>query len=752
MSRNKWTVMVYLASDNNLAEEMVYALKSMQLVGSAGPSDTDKHGNRLCEIFALYDGGVGPAALRIKDREFPPVDVQPPQGFLKEVEQKRGPELPKTIDSVQTVLTKFVVDKIESHPAEHYMLVLSGHGSGAVGDFLTGNKRAVGLSIPELREALTAIQAHFQKKTHGGHPYLTDGKIDILGLDSCVMGMVEVAYEVRRYVSYLVGAEGFEPNTGWPYDRILRRLRRDKNHQAWEPPNPASFAKEIATEYINYYSSDYTVADVSTDVSVLDLKQIEHLANALGTKGWSNWLDVNELITREDCEKEGEDERALRQKIAKLVPDHVSKVLADSGVKETTKSVTRGIAQYPETKDYIERFTTGNQLSELVIQSLANLEQDGDLKSHFEGFDELFDCFIEVIKDPETPAAIKTTLAEDSSVSNLVKATLEHPATLDLIVDALQWDDGLSEVLRAALEDKDTCASIKDALVLAHWEAQGFKFEQHIDLLDFCERLSNRCQTIQDVHQTSADASYNPGSQKIANTCRQIIAACDQVKAIEKSLVLHSFYCGPAFQHSRGISIFFPWANRTDSRGVTELQCYSSLEFDAKTQWHEFVSTYHEKTQRPHRKGRDPHLSTLNRYDWLFTVPVEFGVGGIQLNRPLAQALTKSLRKALDKNVGPALSARLGNALSARLGDALSQRLGTALSQRLGNALSQRLGTALSQRLGTALSQRLGTALSQRLGTALSQRLGSEVTGRFTGGGATLKLESMKNPPIKWFS
>src|SRR5205085_2955495 len=117
---------------------------------------------------------------------------------------------------------------IEHHPAKHYMLVLSGHGSGAVGDFLTGNKRAVGLTIPELREALTAIQDHFREKTHEDRPYLNDEKIDILGLDSCVMGMVEVAYEVRNYVSYLVGAEGFEPNTGWPYDRILRRLRSQK--------------------------------------------------------------------------------------------------------------------------------------------------------------------------------------------------------------------------------------------------------------------------------------------------------------------------------------------------------------------------------------------------------------------------------------------------------------------------------------------------------------------------------------------
>ena len=54
---NDWTVMVYLAGENNLAEEMVYALKSMQLVGSQ-PGDY--------EVVALYDGGLGPVTIEIE--------------------------------------------------------------------------------------------------------------------------------------------------------------------------------------------------------------------------------------------------------------------------------------------------------------------------------------------------------------------------------------------------------------------------------------------------------------------------------------------------------------------------------------------------------------------------------------------------------------------------------------------------------------------------------------------------------------
>ena len=43
--KKNWTIMVYLAGDNNLSEEMIFALKSMHAVGS-----TDK-----IQVVALYD-------------------------------------------------------------------------------------------------------------------------------------------------------------------------------------------------------------------------------------------------------------------------------------------------------------------------------------------------------------------------------------------------------------------------------------------------------------------------------------------------------------------------------------------------------------------------------------------------------------------------------------------------------------------------------------------------------------------------
>jgi hypothetical protein len=371
---NDWTVMVYLAGENNLAEEMVYALKTMQLIGSNPelPGSAPPH----YEVFALFDGGVAPVTLSIDPRDAPARCVPPVEGLLqKAVAQRReeGRERVKTaqeeiqkaekainalkkhknsaelnsknafaslansvkgqavkpgsdehndiikegirekikareikedietseelieelekdlkearkalkghqpldVQGVDDVLREFMIDTIENHPARHYMLVLSGHGSGAVGDFLTGTTRLSGLSIPDLGASLAAVQKHFKGK-RGEKGLLKGGKIDILGLDSCLMGMAEVAYEVRNYVQYLVGAEGFTPNTGWPYDRILNLFRTDRE--------PRGLAQDIVREYIDYYTSDYALADVSTDMAALDLSEMGPLASALAAR------------------------------------------------------------------------------------------------------------------------------------------------------------------------------------------------------------------------------------------------------------------------------------------------------------------------------------------------------------------------------------------------------------------------------------------------------------------------------------
>jgi hypothetical protein len=156
---------------------------------------------------------------------------------------------------------KFIGDQtklVEDHKltAEHYMVVLSGHGGGVTGEFLPDEDPPRSLTIPRLGEMLRKAKEH---------PRMSGKSLDILGMDSCLMNMAEVAYEVQDSVDYMVAGEGFVPNAGWPYHRVLEVLSEGKN--------PVQTAKELVQKYAAFYQ-DYEMAGSSTHLAVLDLRAL----------------------------------------------------------------------------------------------------------------------------------------------------------------------------------------------------------------------------------------------------------------------------------------------------------------------------------------------------------------------------------------------------------------------------------------------------------------------------------------------
>jgi hypothetical protein len=209
------------------------------------------------------------------------------------------------------VLARFVRWSIRQNPtATNRMLILSGHGSGAVGDFLVDNNgaggRSTSLTIPELaralryaekgapkgrRRAATVTRTASEAKQRRREARLvstalkastlnSDGKgrrlIHVLGMDSCLMGMAEVAYEVRSSVRYLVGSEGFLPNTGWPYAHLLGKLAaRPIARRTSE-----QLAGALVDDTIDYYQQ-YIPAGTSLDMAACDLDRLQPVATAV---------------------------------------------------------------------------------------------------------------------------------------------------------------------------------------------------------------------------------------------------------------------------------------------------------------------------------------------------------------------------------------------------------------------------------------------------------------------------------------
>lgn len=184
----------------------------------------------------------------------------------------------------------------QRYPAQATMLVLSNHGSGFYVPpamqsghhrrhlatrgvhrslFHTTRERLGALAAPrgiayddgsgdclDNRE-LRAVLAHAHRAL--GRP------VDVVGMDACLMTMLEVAYQLRDHARILVGSEEIEPGVGWPYTPILGDL------VARPTMTPAALAITIVRRYGEFYGAQGPDATQSA----IDLARLDDLVGAV---------------------------------------------------------------------------------------------------------------------------------------------------------------------------------------------------------------------------------------------------------------------------------------------------------------------------------------------------------------------------------------------------------------------------------------------------------------------------------------
>jgi hypothetical protein len=98
---------------------------------------------------------------------------------------------------------------------------------------------------------------------------LKNKNIDLLGMDACLMAMVEVCYQVRNYADYFVGSEEVELAFGWSYAPVVQRFVGK--------PTPVEAAKGIVQSYENLYRNKINFYTQSA----IDLKLMDDLKNSI---------------------------------------------------------------------------------------------------------------------------------------------------------------------------------------------------------------------------------------------------------------------------------------------------------------------------------------------------------------------------------------------------------------------------------------------------------------------------------------
>lgn len=161
-------------------------------------------------------------------------------------------------------LTAFMDYVYDNYTADCYSLILWNHGGGAVVGY--GGDENHGYDTLTLYELDRAL---------GKSRLIAEGKkLEWIGFDACLMGMLEVASACAPYAEYLVASEGMASEQGWDY-AFLSSIR-DESCFSGEVTG-----REIVDAYAAYYDSmetcqpEYTLACMDLSETVYVIEKLE---------------------------------------------------------------------------------------------------------------------------------------------------------------------------------------------------------------------------------------------------------------------------------------------------------------------------------------------------------------------------------------------------------------------------------------------------------------------------------------------
>ena len=295
----KWTVMVYMAGDNNLDSYGVSDLKEMKAVGSTPQ----------VAIIAQFDRSghkIHTKRYELKEHNISSLDADVVG------------DLGETNTGDPDVLTDFVRWGIQKYQAERYLLIIWGHGSGAYDEdiYYAGRRpprydiKRHGIFRPLIKGIQPEMLSDFERALFfdveatppvgvinpliapddDSKSFLDNVKlksalknigheIHILGMDACLMSMAEVCYQVRESVGMTVASQTEEELEGWPYRRFLGELVKNP---AMTPPQLAqTIVEQYGLFYSDYKNSQVTLSAFSLQNFKQLVEEVDGLAGSL---------------------------------------------------------------------------------------------------------------------------------------------------------------------------------------------------------------------------------------------------------------------------------------------------------------------------------------------------------------------------------------------------------------------------------------------------------------------------------------
>ena len=292
MSEREWTIMIYMAGDNNLSVDMAYAMEQIKDVAVEGVESPN--------LFVYYDGN-SPAIPTLycdfseprKPRYVRSYKVPNKICYVPVKENENAADTRSILNFVDWCVNTVEVENNGEisfgRRAQKYALIFSGHSLGFqdIGLFKdeTSGKSMKMKDFYGALQDLISTKKELEKDARALHltgeakeaqtTVLLGQKLDLLGFDSCVMGMLEVGYQFNHVAKTMIASEGSVPSAGWTYAKILGCLAREQNRNV----DTRKVAELFVKEFIRSQDA-YTVGGVSVDMAAWDLSKFGPLAEA----------------------------------------------------------------------------------------------------------------------------------------------------------------------------------------------------------------------------------------------------------------------------------------------------------------------------------------------------------------------------------------------------------------------------------------------------------------------------------------
>jgi hypothetical protein len=233
-----WLVMFYQDADDKILEQDIYVdLNEAERVGS---SDRVHVVTQLDRYRAGYQGDGNWTSTK---RFYVTQDDD-----LQRVRSQQVADLGEANMSDGDTLVDFVTWAVDTFPADKHALIMSDHGMGWPGGWSDSEPGGRGdpsiplssalgdeLFLMELDEALGEIRARTGLE-----------KLELIGLDACLMGHVEVYDALAPHARYAVASQETEPALGWAYTSFLQALQA----------NPDMDGAELGRTIVDGYIKD----------------------------------------------------------------------------------------------------------------------------------------------------------------------------------------------------------------------------------------------------------------------------------------------------------------------------------------------------------------------------------------------------------------------------------------------------------------------------------------------------------------